>query len=45
MFQTLPGTLLERSQTDDRSAYSLIEPILSITKGLTLSQIRELTGL
>lgn len=45
MFHTLPGTLLERSQTDDRSAYSLIEPILSITKGLTLSQIRELTGL
>lgn len=45
MFHTLPGTLLERSQTDDRGAYSLIEPILSITKGLTLSQIRELTGL
>lgn len=45
MFQTLPGTLLERSQTDDRGAYSLIEPILSITRGLTLSQIRELTGL
>ena len=45
MFQTLPGTLLERRQTDGRGAYSLIQPILSLTKGLTLSQIRELTGL
>ncbi len=45
MFQTLPGTLLERRQTDGRGTYSLIQPILSLTKGLTLSQIRELTGL
>ncbi|HIT52599.1 MAG TPA: DUF1836 domain-containing protein [Candidatus Fimivicinus intestinavium] len=45
MFQTLPGTLLTRDQADLRSAYGVIEPILAITKGLTLSQIRELTGL
>lgn len=45
MIKYIPGTVLEfkRSAADD--CYSVISPLLTVTGGLTLAQVRTLTGL
>lgn len=41
----IPGTTLTFNNIAADNCFSLIAPLLSITKGLTLAQVRELTGL
>lgn len=45
MCDTIPGTTLPRTDAVKQGAFEALAPILSVTKGLTLAQIRELTGL
>ncbi|WP_124100419.1 DUF1836 domain-containing protein [Ruminococcus sp. Marseille-P6503] len=45
MLDKLPGTEMEFDLKAEENAFSLIEPILSATGGLTLSQLSALTGL
>ena len=45
MLDKLPGTALDFDAKAEEDAFSLIEPILSATGGLTLSQLSTLTGL
>lgn len=41
----IPGTVLNFNSAASDDCYSLIAPLLTVTKGLTLAQVRELTGL
>jgi DNA-binding transcriptional MerR regulator len=41
----IPGTTLPFNNTASEDCFSLISPLLTVTKGLTLAQVRELTGL
>ena len=41
----IPGTILPFEEGMEGNCFSVISPLLSVTKGLTLSQVRELTGL
>lgn len=41
----IPGTTLAFNDVAADNCFSLIAPLLTITKGLTLAQVRELTGL
>lgn len=41
----IPGTALEFHSVAKDDCFSLIAPMLTVTKGLTLAQVRELTGL
>lgn len=45
MLDKLPGTTLDFDPRAEQDAFSIIEPILSATGGLTLSQLSTLTGL
>lgn len=45
MLDKLPGTEMDFDLKEEENAFSLIEPILSATGGLTLSQLSTLTGL
>lgn len=45
MLDKIPGTTLAFDKRAEKSAFSVIEPILSATGGLTLSQLSTLTGL
>lgn len=41
----IPGTTLPFNNAASEDCFSLISPLLTVTKGLTLAQVRELTGL
>ncbi len=41
----IPGTTLPFNSVASEDCFSLIAPLLTVTKGLTLAQVRELTGL
>lgn len=41
----IPGTVLKFNSVAAENCYSVIAPLLTVTKGLTLAQVRELTGL
>ncbi len=41
----IPGTALKFNKFATDDCFSLIAPLLTVTKGLTLAQVRELTGL
>ncbi len=41
----IPGTALKFDNVAINNCFSLIAPLLTVTKGLTLAQVRELTGL
>lgn len=41
----IPGTTLPFNSVASEDCFSLISPLLTVTKGLTLAQVRELTGL
>ncbi len=41
----IPGTALKFNNVATDDCFSLIAPLLTVTKGLTLAQVRELTGL
>lgn len=41
----IPGTVLPFNSLTADNCYSVIAPLLTVTKGLTLAQVRELTGL
>ncbi len=45
MLENIPGTVLKFNGAAADDCYSVIEPLLEVTKGLTLSQVRALTGL
>ncbi|MDE6149437.1 MAG: DUF1836 domain-containing protein [Ruminococcus sp.] len=45
MIDKLPGTIIDFSEQAEDNAFSLIEPILTVTGGITLSQLSALTGL
>ena len=45
MIDKLPGTEIDFSEQAEENAFSLIEPILTATGGITLSQLSTLTGL
>ena len=45
MLEKIPGTALPFNISAAENCYSLISPLLTVTKGLTLSQVTELTGL
>lgn len=45
MLDKLPGTVLNFSDQAEGNAFSLIEPILTATGGITLSQLTAITGL
>lgn len=45
MLDKLPGTVLNFSEQAEGNAFSLIEPILTATGGITLSQLTAITGL
>ena len=45
MIDKLPGTALDFCEQAKENAFSLIEPILTVTGGITLSQLEKLTGL
>ena len=41
----IPGTVLKFNSAVADNCYSVIAPLLTVTKGLTLAQVKELTGL
>ena len=41
----IPGTVLPFEAGMESNCFSVVSPLLSVTKGLTLSQVRELTGM
>lgn len=45
MLKNIPGTVLEWNDALSQNAFAVLSPVLSVTKGLTLSQLKELTGL
>lgn len=45
MIDFLPGTVLKFSEAIADDCYSVIEPLFAVTKGLTLSQVCDMTGL
>ena len=45
MPENIPGTVLKFSKEIRNNAFATLDPLLSVTKGLTLGQISELTGL
>ncbi len=45
MFDKLPGTMLIFKEGMERNAFAPLEVVLSVTKGLTLGQVSEITGL
>lgn len=45
MLNNIPGTVLEWNDALSQNAFAVLSPVLSVTKGLTLSQLKELTGL
>lgn len=45
MLAFIPGTAIQFDEQAQRSAYSVIKPFFSLTNGITLAQVRELTGL
>ena len=45
MLKTVPGTVLPWTDGLQQNAFAVLSPVLAVTKGLTLSQLRELTGL
>ncbi len=45
MLELIPGTVLNFNSVAADNCYSVIAPLLTVTKGLTLAQVRELTGL
>lgn len=45
MLKYIPGTVLEYDENSQVSPYNIIKPLFSFTNGITLAQVRELTGL
>lgn len=45
MILTIPGTVISYTEGHENNVYGLIEPVLKATGGLTLAQVREITGL
>lgn len=45
MMKNVPGTVLPWTEGLQANAFAVLSPVLAVTKGLTLSQLRELTGL
>lgn len=45
MINKIPGTILAFSEGNQVNTFDVIEPVFAFTKGLTLAQIREFTGL
>lgn len=45
MLEKIPGTQLEFEEGFEKRAFSVLTPLLSVTRGLTLGQISEVTGL
>ena len=45
MLEKIPGTVLSFNSSAAENSYSLISPLLTVTKGLTLAQVTALTGL
>lgn len=45
MIDTLPGTVLKLPKSAADECYSVLEPLFAVTKGLTLSQVCDITGL
>lgn len=45
MLDLIPGTVLKFNISAAEDCYSVISPLLTVTKGLTLAQVRALTGL
>lgn len=42
---TIPGTVISYTEGNENNVYGLIEPVFKATGGLTLAQVREITGL
>lgn len=45
MILTIPGTVISYKEGNENNVYGLIEPVFKATGGLTLAQVREITGL
>lgn len=45
MLDLIPGTVLKFNNSAAEDCYSVISPLLTVTRGLTLAQVRALTGL
>lgn len=45
MLEKIPGTVLDFDEAFEKKAFAVLTPLLSVTKGLTLGQISEVTGL
>ncbi|MCM1544229.1 MAG: DUF1836 domain-containing protein [Ruminococcus sp.] len=45
MLEKIPGTQLEFEDGFEKKAFAVLTPLLSVTRGLTLGQISEVTGL
>lgn len=45
MIENMPGTALKFNEEVANNCYSVIAPLFAVTKGLTLSQVCDLTGL
>lgn len=45
MLDLIPGTVLKFNSSAAEDCYSVISPLLTVTRGLTLAQVRALTGL
>lgn len=45
MLEYIPGTTLKFNYSASDDCFSVISPLLTVTKGLTLAQVRALTGL
>lgn len=45
MIDCIPGTVLEFKKSAAQDCYSVIAPLLTVTGGLTLSQVKAVTGL
>lgn len=45
MIDKIPGTMLDFDDNAKESAYNVIKPFFALTNGITLAQVRELSGL
>ncbi len=45
MLEKIPGTILDFEEGFEKKAFSVLTPLLSVTRGLTLGQISEITSL
>ena len=45
MIKYIPGTVLEFDSNKNSCAFDVIKPFFALTNGITLAQVRELTGL